>query len=76
MAKTDFRKEYPSLKQNVNGVDIDLTAEEYEATIAQWEANQAAQAAEKAEEEAKATAKAALLSKLGITAEEAVLLLS
>jgi len=33
-------------------------------------------AARKAEEESKATAKAALLSKLGITAEEAVLLLS
>ena len=32
-------------------------------------------AAKKAEEEAKATAKAALLSKLGITAEEAQLLL-
>jgi len=76
MATIDFRKKYPSLKQNVNGVDIDLTAEEYEATIAQWETNQAAQAAEKAEEEAKATAKAALLSKLGITAEEAQLLLS
>ena len=36
----------------------------------------AAEAVIKAEAEAKATAKAALLSKLGITAEEAVLLLS
>jgi hypothetical protein len=76
MAKTDFRKEYPSLKQNVNGVDIDLTAEEYEATIAKWEANEAAKVAQEAEEKAKATAKAELLSKLGITAEEAKLLLS
>jgi hypothetical protein len=36
----------------------------------------AANALVKAEEDAKATAKAALLNKLGITAEEAVLLLS
>jgi len=36
----------------------------------------AAEALVKAEADAKATAKAALLSKLGITAEEAVLLLS
>ena len=42
---------------------------EREAFIAKFEA-------EKAEAEAKATAKAALLAKLGITAEEAVLLLS
>jgi hypothetical protein len=45
-----------------------------------YEAEQAKLAAEKAaaqaEANAKATAKAALLSKLGITAEEAVLLLS
>ena len=42
---------------------------EREAFIAKFEA-------EKAEAEAKATAKADLLEKLGITAEEAVLLLS
>jgi hypothetical protein len=38
--------------------------------------NQAAAVIRQAEEEAKATAKAALLDKLGITAEEAALLLS
>jgi len=46
------------------------------AEFAQYEADQAASATKKAEAEAKATAKSALLSKLGITAEEAVLLLS
>ena len=56
--------------------EVELTAEE----IAQREADAAAFAAEqeaKAEEErAKATAKADLLAKLGITEEEAQLLLS
>jgi hypothetical protein len=46
------------------------------AEIAQMKIDADNFAARKAEEEAKATAKAALLNKLGITAEEAVLLLS
>ena len=50
----------------------DANAEE----LAQMELDAANVQAIKAEDEAKATAKAALLSKLGITAEEAVLLLS
>ncbi len=56
--------------------EIELTEEE----VAQREADAAAYAAEKAQEEAdaqiKAEAKAALLERLGITAEEATLLLS
>ena len=47
-----------------------------EDELAQMKIDAANSKAEKAEAEAKATAKAALLSKLGITAEEAVLLLS
>ena len=50
----------------------DANAEE----IAQMEIDAANELARKAEAEAKANAKAALLNKLGITAEEAVLLLS
>jgi hypothetical protein len=46
-----------------------------DAEFAQYEADQAAQAEAQAEAEAKATAKAALLAQLGITAEEAQLLL-
>jgi hypothetical protein len=34
----DFRKEYPTLKENHNGVDVELSPEQYEKTIAQWEA--------------------------------------
>ena len=56
--------------------EIELTAEE----VAQREADAAAYAAQKEQEEAdalvKAEAKAALLERLGMTAEEAALLLS
>ena len=52
-------------------IEREMNAEE----LVQYEADQAAQAAAQAEAEAKATAKAALLDKLGITAEEAQLLL-
>ena len=76
MAKTtpkfniDFRKEYPTLMQHINGVDVELTDSEYEATIAEWEANQA-QAKLAYEAKAKAEAdKAALLARLGLTEDE------
>jgi hypothetical protein len=46
-----------------------------DAEFAQHEANQAAEAARAAEEVAKAAEKAALLERLGITADEAKLLL-
>ena len=47
-----------------------------DAEFAAYEADQAANAARKAELQAKATQKAALLTQLGITAEQAKLLLS
>ena len=53
-------------------IDREMTAAEFK----QYEEDNAAQAVEQAEAKAKATAKAALLSKLGVTAEEAALLLS
>ena len=55
----------------------EIIVREYnDAEFAQYEANQAAQAAKQAEADAKATAKAALLAQLGITEEQAKLLLS
>jgi hypothetical protein len=53
-------------------IDRDMTASE----LAQYEIEQANYNAQAAELAAKAEAKAELLAKLGITAEEAVLLLS
>ena len=53
-------------------IDREMTAAEFK----EYEANQISNLASKAEAEAKATAKAALLEKLGISSEEASLLLS
>ena len=52
-------------------IDREMTDAEFE----KYEANQAAQASEQAEAEAKATTRAAILDRLGLTAEEAQLLL-
>jgi hypothetical protein len=56
--------------------EIELTSNEVKELEKQYAEAKAEADKAKAEAEAKATAKAALLSKLGITAEEAVLLLS
>lgn len=72
---TDFRKEYPTLTQHINGVDVELTESEYEATIEQWQANQAQAKADYEAEAQKAADRAALLAQLGITEEQAKLLL-
>jgi hypothetical protein len=53
-------------------IDREMTAEEF----AEYETQKAADAASQAAAEAKATAKAALLAQLGITEEQAKLLLS
>ena len=53
-------------------IDREMNDQEFAA----YEADQAVRATEQAEAEAKATAKAALLAQLGITAEQAKLLLS
>ena len=55
--------------------NVFIDREMNDAEFAQYEADKAAQAIAKAEAEAKATAKAALLERLGITAEEAAILL-
>jgi hypothetical protein len=57
-----------------NGEFIDREMNDAEFT--QYEIDQAAHLTKQAEAEAKATAKAALLTQLGITAEQAKLLLS
>jgi len=53
-------------------IDREMNADE----LAQYKLDQAEIVAKKADEQATATAKAALLTKLGITADEAALLLS
>ena len=72
-----LKTKYPTLKTGSDETGyIELSAADYEATISQWADNQLAQEAKTAEAEQAATDKAALLAKLGITADEAKLLLS
>jgi hypothetical protein len=52
-------------------IDREMTDEEF----TEYEADRAAQAAKQAEAEAKATARQAILDRLGITADEAAILL-
>lgn len=64
-------KIYEHNTETNQAVSRDMTADE----VKQWEADQAQAEADHVAAEAKATAKAALLGKLGITADEAALLL-
>ncbi len=61
----------------IHNIEIDevIDREMNDTEFAQYQAEQAANVIAKAEAEARATAKAALLTRLGITAEEAQLLL-
>jgi hypothetical protein len=52
-------------------IDREMTDDEF----AQYQADQAAEAAKKAQAEAKATARAEILNRLGLTADEAALIL-
>jgi hypothetical protein len=74
---TQLKTEYPTLKTGSDEYGYtDLTEAEYEATLSAWADNQLAAEAEALQIKADALAKAALLKRLGITAEEAKLLLS
>ena len=69
-----LKAEYPTLRVGSEEAGYtELSAEDYEATIIEWADNQLAAEAELAKAEAD---KEALLAKLGITADEAKLLLS
>ena len=68
-----FRTEYPELFKQVNGDRIQLTDEEYEATLAEWADNaiaKEAQDAERASAEAKKVSGKAKLKALGLTDAE------
>ena len=73
-----FSKSTPRPVIRIHNVETDevIDREMNDAEFAQYEADQAAHAARVAAEAAKAAEKEALLAKLGITADEAKLLLS
>jgi hypothetical protein len=66
----------PTVRIHNLATDEVIDREMNDAEFAQYETNLAADATAKAEAEAKVTAKAALLAQLGITEEQAKLLLS
>ena len=67
-----YKKEYPTLTRQHNDEVFELTAEEYEATIEEWATRKSE---EIALENEKLAAREAILNRLGITAEEAALIL-
>ena len=73
---SQLKIDYPNLTKQINDEVIELDATEYEAIIDAWADAVLARKAKKAEAEAKAQAKAELLERLGITADEAKLLLA
>lgn len=71
-----LKAEYPTLKVGSEEQGYaELSAKDYADQIEQWAEAILIQQAQESEEKAAADAKAALLSKLGITADEAKLLL-
>ena len=76
----EFEKEYPTLTRGEDEKTIELSPIEYKEIIEKWADDKLAEEAKAAADEAAAaqaaTDKAALLAKMGLTADEAKLLLS
>ena len=71
-----LKTEYPEIRIGGGDVYETLSAEDYNKAISDWADVQLAKELEAEQVKADAEAKAALLAKLGITADEAKLLLS
>ena len=72
-----LKNQFPTLKVGSDDKGYtELSADEYDATINEWANAKLARETKTAEAEANAAAKAAILDRLGITADEAKLLLS
>lgn len=71
-----LKAENPTMTATINDEQIELNAEEYEKACNDWADMRLAQLEYEAAEAQAATDKVALLAKLGITADEAKLLLS
>jgi hypothetical protein len=70
-----LKAENPTMISTINGEQIELTAEQYEKACNDWADMRLAQITAEADKAKAEADKAALLVKLGITAEEAALLL-
>ena len=66
-----LKTEFPNLRLGDDDKGYtELSSDEYEATIAEWANVRLAKETLKAEAEAKETAKAAILDRIGLTADE------
>jgi len=72
----ELKAEYPTLTKHVDGEDIQLSKDEYDATMSLWADIRIQKEIEAAAEAEKHAAKTALLERLGISEDEAKLLLS
>ena len=70
------KAENPTMKALINGAEIELTGADYDKACSDWAEMRMAQIEQEATLAKAETDKAALLAKLGITADEAKLLLS
>jgi hypothetical protein len=71
----DCKNANPTMTQTINGIETELTAKDYDKACSDWADMRLTQLIFEAEAETKALAKSALLVKLGITEDEAKLLL-
>ena len=71
----ELKKQNPTIVSNINGEEIKVIGDEYETAIQNAAQMKLEQLLKEEEDNAKEIARAELLSKLGITAEEAKLLL-
>jgi len=71
----DLKKEHPKLTEQTNGEIFELTTADYQAKIKEWAESRFEKQSKITEAEAKASAKSALLEKLGISEDEARLLI-
>ena len=69
------KTENPTMVQTINGVEVKLNESEYEAACEAWAEMQLEHQKAISTEEAEKITKTALLERLGITADEAALLL-
>ena len=65
-----------TMVQTINGIEVELTGANYDKACADWADMKLAQLKDQAKIDAKAQAKTALLERLGITEDEAKLLLA
>jgi len=73
---TKLKKDFPTITVQINEEVYELSDEEYNAKIEEWANFQLQKQMELSEIESKAAQKAALLDRLGITEDEAKLLLA